>query len=361
MAETGSGSGSGGTRERLSYASSGVDIDAKMGAVARARDAIRSTFTPGVVGDVGGFGGLFRPDFSGMTDPLLVASADGVGTKLKVAVLAGIHDTVGQDLVNHCVNDILVQGARPLFFLDYVAAGRLDKGVIGEVLSGLARACRENGCALLGGETAEMPGMYAEGDYDLAGTIVGVVDRPRLLDGSKVRPGDLLVGLASSGLHTNGYSLARKVIFERMGLGPGDPLPGFPPGAGAPTAAEALLAVHRSYLRPVLPLVEAGLVSAMAHITGGGFQDNIPRVLPEGVAAEVETGSWEWPPLFRLLAERGGVPKDEMLRVFNCGIGLVLVVPPASLDEVGRRLSGSGEAWRRIGRIVEGPRRVVLA
>ena len=340
----------------LTYADSGVDIDAKMGAVARARELIRSTFTPGVVGDVGGFGGLFRPDFSGMADPLLVASADGVGTKLKVAALARIHDTVGQDLVNHCVNDILVQGARPLFFLDYVAAGRLDREVVGRVLSGLAKACRENGCALLGGETAEMPGMYADGEYDLAGTIVGVVDRPQLLDGSRVSPGDVLVGLPSSGLHTNGYSLARKVIFERMGLGPDSPLP----GVGA-TAAEALLAVHRSYLAPVLPLVQAGLLSAMAHITGGGFPDNLPRVLPGGARAVVETGAWEWPPLFRLLAERGGVPKEEMLRVFNCGIGLVLVVPPPALEEAGRRLSALGEAWRPIGRIVEGPRGVDLA
>ena len=340
----------------LSYADAGVDIDAKMGAVARARDLIRSTFTPGVVGDVGGFGGLFRPDFSGMSDPLLVASADGGGTKLKVAALAGIHETVGQDLVNHCVNDILVQGARPLFFLDYVAAGKLDRDVIGQVLSGLAKACRENGCALLGGETAEMPGMYAEGEYDLAGTIVGVVDRPRLLDGGRVHEGDLLVGLPSSGLHTNGYSLARKVIFEKMGLGPDSPLP----GVGA-TAAEALLAVHRSYLGPVLPLVEEGLVSAMAHITGGGFPDNLPRVLPDRACAVVETGSWEWPPLFRLLSEMGGIPKEEMLRVFNCGIGLVLVVPPSGLEEAGRRLTAAGEAWRSIGRIVDGPRGVVLS
>jgi len=209
----------------LTYAQAGVDIDAKMGAIAHAKAAIRSTFTKGVVGDVGSFGGLFRPDFAGLADPLLVASTDGVGTKLKVAIAAGVHDTVGEDLVNHCVNDILVQGARPLFFLDYIAVGKMDPLVVGRLLEGLAAACRENGCALLGGETAEMPGVYAEGDYDLAGTIVGVVDGPKLLDGSRVREGDLLIGLPSSGLHTNGYSLARKILFEGLGMGPQTEVP----------------------------------------------------------------------------------------------------------------------------------------
>ena len=337
----------------LTYADAGVDIDAKMGALSRAKDAIRSTFTKGVVGDVGGFGGLFRPDFSGMSDPLLVASADGVGTKLKVAIAAGIHGTVGQDLVNHCVNDILVQGASPLFFLDYIATGKMRPEIVGEILEGLAKACRENGCALLGGETAEMPGMYAEGDYDLAGTIVGVVDRPKLLDGSRVSEGDLLIGLPSSGLHTNGYSLARKIFFEMLGYEPSSPVPEL-----GVTAGEALLAIHRSYLGPVLGLVEDGLLSAMAHITGGGFPDNIPRVLPRNLDAVVHPEAWSWPPLFTLLRDAGRVPPGEMLRVFNCGIGLVLIVPPARGLEVKTRLDASGEDWKQIGRVQIGARNV---
>ena len=339
-----------------SYAAAGVDIDAKMGAVARARDAIRSTFTKGVLGDVGGFGGLFRPDFAGLTDPILVASTDGVGTKIKVAIAAGIHGTVGQDLVNHCVNDILVQGARPLFFLDYYATGKMQPEVVGEVLEGLALACRENGCALLGGETAEMPGMYAENDYDLAGTIVGVVDRPKLLDGTKVREGDLLIGLPSSGLHTNGYSLARKIFFEGLGMQPGTHVAEL-----ASTVASALLAVHRSYLMSVLPLVEDSLLSAMAHITGGGFPDNLPRVLPEGLDAVVHPDAWGWPPLFRFLMEKGRVARGEMLRVFNCGIGMVLIVPAARGLEVKKRLDAAGEDWKQIGRVQKGERRVRFA
>ncbi|MGZ6970249.1 MAG: phosphoribosylformylglycinamidine cyclo-ligase [Thermoanaerobaculia bacterium] len=337
----------------LSYADAGVDIDAKMGAVARAKDAIRSTFTKGVVGDVGGFGGLFRPDFTGMTDPLLVASTDGVGTKLKVAIAAGVHRTVGQDLVNHCVNDILVQGASPLFFLDYIATGRMRPELVGEVLEGIAKACRENGCALLGGETAEMPGMYAEGDYDLAGTIVGAVDRPKMLDGSKVLEGDLLIGLPSSGLHTNGYSLARKIFFEGLGMQPTTEVPEL-----GSTIASALLAVHRSYLKPVLPLVENLLLSAMAHITGGGFPDNIPRVLPAGLDAVIHPEAWSWPPIFRLLMDNGRVSPGEMLRVFNCGIGMVLIVPPARGLEVKSRLDASHEDWKQIGRVQKGARTV---
>jgi len=340
----------------LSYASAGVDIDAKMSAVERAKAAIRSTFTKGVVGDVGGFGGLFRPDFAGMADPLLVASADGVGTKLKVAALAGVYDTVGQDIVNHCVNDILVQGARPLFFLDYIAAGKIDPAQVGLVLEGVAKACRENGCALLGGETAEMPGLYATGDFDLAGTIVGVVDRPRMLDGSRVSEGDLLIGLPSSGLHTNGYSLARKVFFELKGLSPHAHVPEL-----GKTVAEALLAVHRSYLGPVLPFVTDGLVSAMAHITGGGFPDNLPRVLPEALDAVIHAEAWEWPPLFKVIAEWGNVPIGEMLRVFNCGLGMVLLVPPANGLAVKHRLDLIGEDWRQIGRIQRGSRTVRFA
>jgi phosphoribosylformylglycinamidine cyclo-ligase len=326
----------------LTYADAGVDIDAKMGAVARAKDAIRSTFTKGVVGDVGGFGGLFRPDFAGMSDPLLVASADGVGTKVKVAIAAGIHGTVGQDLVNHCVNDI-----------DYIATGKMRPEIVGEILDGLAKACRENGCALLGGETAEMPGMYAAGDYDLAGTIVGVVDRPKLLDGSKVSEGDLLIGLPSSGLHTNGYSLARKILFEGLGMQPTTEVPEL-----GSTVASALLAVHRSYLKPVFPLVENLLLSAMCHITGGGFPDNLPRVLPKDLDAVVHPEAWSWPPLFKLLRDAGRVPPGEMLRVFNCGIGIILIVPPARGLEVKTRLDASGEDWKQIGRVQKGARHV---
>ena len=340
----------------LHYADAGVDIDAKMGAIARAKDAIRSTFTAGVVGDVGGFGGLFRPDFTGMSDPLLVASADGVGTKLKVAIAAGVHGTVGQALVNHCVNDILVQGASPLFFLDYIATGKMRPEIVGEVLEGVAKACRENGCALLGGETAEMPGMYAAGDYDLAGTIVGAVDRPKLLDGTKVQEGDLLIGLPSSGLHTNGYSLARKIFFEDLGMAPSTEVPEL-----ACSVTSALLAVHRSYLKPVFPLVENLLLSAMAHITGGGFTDNIPRVLPKDLDVVVHPEAWSWPPLFKFLRDKGRVPPSEMLRVFNCGIGMVLIVPPARGLEVKNRLDAHGEDWKQIGRVQKGARTVRFA
>ncbi len=340
--------------KRSSYAAAGVDIDAKMGALSRAKAAIRSTFTPGVVGDVGGFGGLFRPDFTGLTDPLLVASTDGVGTKLKVAIAAGVHDTVGQDLVNHCVNDILVPGARPLFFLDYIAVGKMDARVVDRLLEGFAAACRENGCALLGGETAEMPGVYAEGDYDLAGTIVGVVDRPRLLDGTRVMEGDLLIGLPSSGLHTNGYSLARKILFEDLGMAPQTEVPEL----GGKTVASALLAVHRSYLSCVLPLVENSLLSAMSHITGGGFPDNLPRVLPPHLDAVVRPDSWRWPPLFRFLMEKGRIAPSEMLRVFNCGVGMVLFVASRAADAVRRSLDAFGEQGMEIGRIAAGDGRV---
>ncbi len=261
------------------YAEAGVDIDAKASALARAKETIRSTFTAGVLGDVGGFGGLFRPDFSAYREPVLVASTDGVGTKLKVAVAAGRHDGCGADLVNHCVNDILVQGARPLFFLDYIAAGKIEPEVLQAVIEGIARGCRENGTALLGGETAEMPGFYAPGDYDVAGTIVGVVEREKILDGSRVRAGDLVLGLPSAGLHTNGYTLARQVFFEKLGKKPGDRMREL----GSQTVGDALLAPHLSYLKALEPLLAEDLVHAMAHITGGGFYDNIPRVLPEGV------------------------------------------------------------------------------
>src|SRR5262252_1220680 len=306
------------------YAEAGVDIDAKAAALARAKAAIRSTFTPGVLGDVGGFGGLFRPDFSKYREPVLVGSTDGVGTKLKIAIAMNRHDTCGGDLVNHCVNDILVQGARPLFFLDYIATGKVEPGLIEGVIAGIARACRENGTALLGGETAEMPGFYAAGEYDVAGTIVGVVDREKILDGSRIAAGDVAVGLPSVGLQTNGYTLARKVFFEMMGRKPQDRLPEL----GGRPIGDVLLDPHLSYLKPMGPLLDADLVHGLAHLTGGGFTDNIPRVLPEGLDVVVKSGAWPVPPVFEVLAREGRVSVEEMHRVFNMGIGMIVFVGP---------------------------------
>ena len=339
------------------YAAAGVDIDAKAAALVRARSAIRSTFTPEVLGDVGGFGGLFQPDFTGLRQPVLVASTDGVGTKLKIAIETGRHDTCGADLVNHCVNDILVQGARPLFFLDYVAMGRLEPAVLESVIEGIARGCRENGTALLGGETAEMPGMYAGGDYDVAGTIVGVVERDRILDGSRIMAGDIALGLASAGLHTNGYTLARKVFFDELGRKPNDPLSG---NKGL-TVADALLAPHLSYRAALAPLLDADLVHGMAHITGGGFYDNIPRVLPESLDVVVRAGSWPVPEVFEILAREGRVSFEEMHRVFNMGIGMVVFVAPADLPRVSSLWTAAGVRWFAIGNVKGGgSRRVVV-
>ena len=339
------------------YAAAGVDIDAKAAALARARDAIRSTFTAGVLGDVGGFGGLFRPDFSGYREPVLVASTDGVGTKLKVAMAAGRHDTCGADLVNHCVNDILVQGARPLFFLDYVATGRIAPDVLGQVIEGVARGCRENGTALLGGETAEMPGFYSDGEYDVAGTIVGVVDRSKILDGSRIATGDVALGLPSAGLHTNGYSLARRVFFDELGRNPSDPLR----KGSKTTVADALLAPHLSYLRVLEPLLDADLVHGMAHITGGGFYDNIPRVLPEGLDVAIRAGAWPVPEVFEIIEREGRVSFEEMHRVFNMGIGMVVFVSPADLPAVAKIWTAAGERFYAIGNVSGGgSRRVVV-
>src|SRR5581483_5370340 len=320
------------------YREAGVDIDAGNETVRRIRSIARRTFTPGVLSDIGSFGGLYDVAAAGCRDPVLVSSADGVGTKLAVAFMTGRHDTVGADLVNHCVNDILVQGARPLFFLDYLATGRLQPEVAEQVIAGVGRACHENGCALIGGETAEMPGFYADGEYDLAGFIVGVVERSRIIDGRSVAPGDVLVGLRSAGLHTNGYSLARHVLFGRAGYR----VEQFCPELGA-TLGGALLAPHRSYLASVGPLVEAGVVKAMAHITGGGITENLPRVLPAGCAAEVDRSAWEAPPIFRLIAERGSVAIEEMYRTFNMGIGMILVVAPGDGDRAIAQLRERGE------------------
>src|SRR5262245_49467229 len=303
----------------MDYKASGVDIDAGNEAVRRIRGLAKSTFMPAVLSDIGSFGGLFRLDRERYEEPVLVSSADGVGTKLKVAFMTGRHDTIGADLVNHCVNDILVQGAEPLFFLDYLATGRLEPSIAEQVIGGVARACRENGCALIGGETAEMPGFYGDGEYDIAGFIVGVVDRPRIVDGRTIEPGDALIGLPSTGLHTNGYSLARRVFFETVGWKTNT----FVPELGK-SAGDALLAPHKSYLRYVRPLLERGLAKGLAHITGGGITENLPRALPEGCMAEIDTRAWSVPPIFKVIQERGDIATAEMFRAFNMGIGLII-------------------------------------
>jgi phosphoribosylformylglycinamidine cyclo-ligase len=338
------------------YAEAGVDIDAKSAALARAKAAIRSTFTPGVLGDVGGFGGLFQPDFSKFREPVLVASTDGVGTKLKVAIEMGRHDTCGADLVNHCVNDILVQGAKPLFFLDYIATGKVEPGVIEKVIEGVARACRESGTALLGGETAEMPGFYAEGEYDVAGTIVGVVERSRILDGSRIAEGDVLVGLPSVGLQTNGYTLARKVFFETMRKTPYDRLDELEGRA----IGEVLLDPHLSYAKAMEPLLDADLAHGMAHLTGGGFYDNIPRVLPEGLDVVVKSGAWTVPSVFAVIAREGGVSFEEMHRVFNMGIGMVVFVAAGDLTRVAELWKAADQRWYAIGNVKGGGSRKVV-
>ena len=331
----------------MDYKQSGVDIDAGNEVVRRIKGLARATFTPGVVSELGSFGALFHLGSQGLRDAVLVSSADGVGTKLRVAFMSGIHTTIGVDLVNHCVNDILVQGALPLFFLDYLATGRLDPDVAVQIVEGLARGCRANGCALLGGETAEMPGFYADGEYDVAGFIVGAVERDRLIDGRGVAPGDVLIGIPSSGLHTNGYSLARTIVFDRLGLGVHDRVAEL-----GVSVAEALLEPHRSYLPVVRPLLDTGRIKGMAHITGGGITDNLPRVLPRGTEALVRLGSWEVPPIFRWLERAGAVPQDDMLRTFNMGVGLVLVVAAADADAViGAMRAGGESAVRVIGEV----------
>jgi len=334
----------------MDYKASGVDIDAGNETVRRIRGLARSTFTSGVLSEIGSFGGLFKLEPGQYKEPVLVASADGVGTKLKVAFLAGRHDTIGADLVNHCVNDILVQGAEPLFFLDYLATGRLSPAVAESIVGGIAAACRENGCALLGGETAEMPGFYGDGEYDVAGFIVGAADRSRLITGRTIAVGDVLVGVPSSGLHTNGYSLARRVIFEHLRLNVESHVPEL-----SRTVGDALLEPHRSYLPIVRPLVDGGRIKGMAHITGGGITDNLPRVLPHGTAAIVDRSSWEVPPIFTWLQRSGSIPSDDMMRTFNMGIGLILVATrhdaEALIDELAAR---GGRDARIIGEIVPG-------
>ena len=333
------------------YASAGVDIDSKMSGIQSIRKLVAATATPGSVGGIGSFGGLFAAPGR---DHLLVASTDGVGTKLKVAVMTRRHNTVGQDLVNHCVNDILVQGASPLFFLDYLGASRFDGTVFHEVVAGLCKACRENQCALLGGETAELPGLYPADEYDLVGTIVGSVPRRKVITGEKIRAGDAIIGLASGGLQTNGYSLARKVIFDQCGLTPNDLVPGT-----RDSVADTLLAVHRSFLHPVRAVMATVPVNGMAHITGGGFVDNIPRVLPETCRAVINRLSWTPPAIFTFIERQGRVDHDEMYRVFNMGIGFVLVVPARAVGKALDILGSFRVAPVVIGTIEAGPRGVV--
>jgi phosphoribosylformylglycinamidine cyclo-ligase len=333
----------------MDYRQSGVDIESGDAAVQRIKNIARATFTPGVLSEIGAFGGMFRFPAAKYADAVLISSADGVGTKLKIAFMSGIHGTVGADLVNHCVNDILVHGAEPLFFLDYLATGRLEPDVAEQVVGGMARACTENGCALIGGETAEMPGFYNTGEYDLAGFIVGVVERKRLIDGRGITVGDRLVGLPSTGLHTNGYSLARRIVFETLGL----KLDSLVPEVGD-TVAGALLRTHRSYLTCVRPLLERRLVKGMAHITGGGIPGNLSRILPQGTSARIEPDSWAVPPLFTFLQAAGDVPRDEMFRAFNMGIGLILACAPADADLAMGILKDHSESPIALGEIVPG-------
>jgi len=359
--------------KQKAYAGAGVDIDLGNRVKGALPRLLAGTHRPEVLGKVGGFGGLFALDVRKYREPVLVSSVDGVGTKLKIAFALGRHDTIGQDLVNHCVNDIAVLGAEPLFFLDYLGTGKLEPRVFTEIIRGFAKACAENGCALIGGETAQMPGFYQPGEYDVSGTIVGVVERKRLLDGKSVRPGDVVLGLASSGLHTNGYSLARQIFFERMGLKPTSRVPEL-----GTTIGEALLKVHVSYGPLVQKLLRrfnarlrrasrttaaepgAGSIKALAHITGGGFVDNIPRVLPKGCDVVIRKGSWQPLPIFQLIEREGGVPECELYQVFNMGIGMTLIVAARSADEILRFMAGQKlRAWR-IGEVVKGSGRALV-
>jgi len=338
--------------QSISYADAGVNIDNANRAVAKIREYARSTFNERTLTEIGSFGGMFAGAFPQMSDPILVASADGVGTKLKLAFETGIHNTVGADLVNHCVNDILVQGARPLFFLDYFATGTLEPDVTASVVEGIARACRENGCVLLGGETAEMPDFYPPGEYDLAGFIVGVVDKAKVIDGKSIVPGDVVLGLPSTGLQTNGYSLARKLFFEVGGYKIDDRVEEL-----GSTIGEALLSIHSSFLPQLDGLLDSGLIKGLAHITGGGFLENIPRILPEGVSVEINRGTWPEPPVFGLMQQLGNVSDHEMFRTFNMGIGMVAICSEGEKDHIANGMENCYE----IGRVTSGLKAVKIA
>ena len=338
----------------ITYADAGVDIDRANRTKKRIKYLAHKTFTRGVLSEIGGFGGLFSIDKTKFTDPVLVSSVDGVGTKLKLAFEMNVHHTVGADLVNHCVNDIAVQGATPMFFMDYLATGKLDPEIAEKIVEGLAEACKHNGCALIGGETAEMPGFYPDGEYDLAGFIVGVVDRERIINGKTVEIGDVVLGLASNGLHTNGYSLARKLLFEIAHYTPETYVNELKGKVG-----NELMRTHKSYWPAIKRLLDGECVSAMAHITGGGITENLPRVLPRGSAAVIEIGSWPVPPIFEHMQTLGHVPQDEMLRTFNMGIGMLLVVPSKKFKKAQTVLERAGEKAYTVGRIVKGDRKVM--
>lgn len=340
--------------EPIGYKDAGVDIDAANRAVARIKKLAQTTFNENVLSDIGSFGGMFSARFSDARDPVLVASCDGLGTKLKIAFAAGIHHTIGYDLVSHCIDDILVQGARPLFFLDYIATGKLDPEVIASIVEGLAKGCREGGCALLGGETAEMPGFYPDGEYDVAGFIVGVVDRSRVINGSRITSGDVVLGLPSLGLHTNGYSLARKLLFDVAGY----QIDSIVAELGC-TVAEELLKPHRNYLPALSNLIEHdGVIKGLAHITGGGLVENIPRILPRNVDVAIREGSWPVLPVYPLLEKIGRVPREDMLRTFNLGLGMIVVCAPENFDLVAARLSEAGEKYYVVGEVVDGDGKV---
>ncbi len=338
------------TKKQKPYARAGVDVDLGNRLKRGIQSLVRQTHGPQVLGKIGGFGGLFRANFSGMREPVLVTSIDGVGTKLKVAFALDKHDTVGADLVNHCVNDIAVVGARPLFFLDYIGCGKLEPRVFQELLRGFSRACQSAGCALIGGETAQMPGMYHKGEYDLAGCIVGVVDRGNIIDGRKIRPGDVILGLESNGLHTNGYSLAREILFRKMRLKATSRLPG-----SEKTVGQELLRVHKNY-QPFLVKIPSGMIKGLAHITGGGLIDNLPRILPGNCDAVIETKSWRVPRIFQVLEENGKIDPHEMYQVFNMGIGMVAVVSARDAERARLMLKA-----KRIGQIVRGTGRTLLS
>jgi len=339
----------------ITYSDAGVDIDAATRATDKIKELARRTFNQRTLSEIGSFGGMFDGAFPNLKQPVLVASADGVGTKLKIAFSTGVHNTVGRDLVNHCVNDILVQGARPLFFLDYIATGKLLPDVVAEIVAGVANGCQENGCVLLGGETAEMPDFYSAGEYDIAGFIVGVVDREKTIDGKGIIPGDVLLALPSVGLHTNGYSLARKLFLEVAGYEVDTRLE--PLGM---TVGEALLQPHLSYLKPLNELLDSGMIKGLAHITGGGLTDNIPRILPQGTGVEIDKNSWPVLPVFKLMQEIGSVSEAEMFRTFNMGVGMVVVTSMADQAAVESHLRQQGAAVYEIGRVSKGNQEVAI-
>lgn len=340
----------------VTYSDAGVDIDAANRATAKIKDLAQQTFNQRTLSEIGSFGGMFDGAFPQLKQPVLVASADGVGTKLKIAFLTGVHNTIGRDLVNHCVNDILVQGARPLFFLDYIATGKLSPDVVAAIVEGITRGCRENGCVLLGGETAEMPGFYSAGEYDVAGFIVGIVDREKVIDGKSIEVGDVVLALPSVGLHTNGYSLARKLLLEVAGFTVNTKLESLDM-----TVGEALLQPHLSYLAALDGLLDSGSIKGLAHITGGGLTENIPRILPPNTAVEIRKGSWPMLPLFTMMQQIGNVPESEMYRTFNMGIGMVIICARQNAESVQSHFRTLGEHCYSIGRVIHGSQEVTFA